>query len=63
VSLFDISGHQVRTLLDDPMLPAGIHEVMLDGRGSRGELLPSGIYFVRVTSSEGRFDRRVVLLK
>lgn len=63
VELFDISGRRVRTLHEDPALAAGTHEVRLDGRGSRGEPLPSGIYFVRVISTEGTFERRVVLLK
>ena len=63
VALYDASGRRVRTLLDEPMVTAGIHEVRLDGRGSTGTALPSGIYLYRVETAEGTASGRVVLLK
>jgi hypothetical protein len=62
-ALYDASGRRVRTLLDEPMVTAGIHEVRLDGRGSTGTALPSGIYLFRVETAEGTASGRVVLLK
>ena len=63
MTLFDVGGRLVRTLLDEPSLAAGVHEVRIDGRGRRGEPLPSGMYFIRGISTEGAFKRTVVMLK
>lgn len=63
VDLYDVGGRLVRTILDERSLAAGKHEVRIEGRGTRGEPLPSGIYFVRGASPEGAFTRAVVVLK
>ena len=63
VVLFDIQGRLVRTLLDAARLPAGDHEYAFNGKGDRGEKLPSSVYFYRVETTEGRFDGRIIILK
>jgi PKD repeat protein len=63
VDLFDVGGRLVRTILDEPSLAAGVHEVRVDGRGQRGESLASGIYFIRGVSAEGEFRKRIAILK
>ncbi|HET9952170.1 MAG TPA: T9SS type A sorting domain-containing protein, partial [Candidatus Eisenbacteria bacterium] len=63
VALFDIAGRLVRTLLDERALAPGVHEVRIEGRGERGEPLPSGIYFLRGVSAEGEFAKTITLLK
>jgi flagellar hook assembly protein FlgD len=63
VALYDVSGRLVRTLLDEHAMPAGTHDVRIEGRGSSGEPLASGIYFVRVISADGDFEKRVAILK
>ena len=63
IDLFDIHGRLVRRLVDEPLLTAGTHDVTIDGRGSRGETLPSGVYYIRGTSSEGEFKKLVTILK
>jgi hypothetical protein len=63
IELYDVGGRLVRTILDEPSLPAGTHEARIDGRGSRGEKLASGIYFVRGVSGEGEFTKTVAILK
>ena len=60
---FDVSGRLVRRVLDEPALEAGTHDVRLLGRGGNGEPLASGIYFVRVSSADGDFEKRVAILK
>jgi hypothetical protein len=45
------------------MLPAGVHEARIEGRGSRGERLASGIYFVHGVSAEGEFTKTIAILK
>jgi PKD repeat protein len=63
IDLFDIQGRLVRTLVDEPALAAGAHEATIDGRGARGEKLPSGVYFVRGSSNEGEFKQLITILK
>jgi hypothetical protein len=63
VELFDVGGRLVRTILDESSLAAGVHEVRVEGRGSLGESLASGIYFIRGVSAEGEFVKRIAILK
>jgi PKD repeat protein len=63
VELYDVGGRLVRTILDEPMLAPGVHEARIEGRGSRGETLASGIYFIRGASAEGEFTKTVTILK
>ena len=56
VTIFDVRGEAVATLLDSH-LPAGGHAVTWDGFDSAGRSLPSGTYFARITAG----DRSVVL--
>jgi hypothetical protein len=60
VKMFDINGRLVRTLVDNQILAAGTHEVTINGRGERGEILASGVYFFRVAAGQdvttGRFS-------
>ena len=61
--LFDLQGRLVRTLLDVAVLEAGMHEVFFDGKSSRGQPVSSGVLFYRLTSTEGTFEGRIVVLK
>jgi len=63
IDMFDIQGRLVRRLVDAPAMAAGTHEAKIDGRGDRGERLPSGVYYIRGTSSEGEFKHLVTILK
>jgi len=63
IDLFNVQGQLVRRLVDDPAMAAGAHEAIIDGRGSRGEKLPSGVYFIRGTSAEGEFKHLITILK
>lgn len=63
VRLFDARGRWVRTLLDERDLPAGPHEVRIDGRGDRGEALGSGVYWFRIDGADGAATGRFALLK
>jgi len=63
VRIFDLSGRLVRTVLDHPLVPAGDHQVIIDGRGRSGEMLASGIYFYQVEALEGTVRGRITILK
>ncbi|MGV8017704.1 MAG: T9SS type A sorting domain-containing protein [Ignavibacteria bacterium] len=57
VSVYDIAGREVRTLVNETLQP-GTYEVRFDGSG-----LNSGVYFVRMTAGEFTETRKMVLLK
>jgi hypothetical protein len=63
IDLYDIRGRLVRRLVDEPSLAAGTHRATIDGRGARGQMLASGIYYVRGVSSEGEFKKLITILK
>jgi flagellar hook assembly protein FlgD len=63
VTLYDLSGRLVRTLLDQTTLPAGYHDLMVDGRTASGGRLASGVYFYRIESAEGESAGRFVIAK
>jgi hypothetical protein len=63
VRLFDLHGRVVRTLEERPMVPAGAHDVRIDGRNTAGQTLASGIYFYQVETVEGFLRGRITVLK
>lgn len=63
IRMFDLNGRLVRTLLDHPLVVAGDHQVVIDGRGGNGEPLASGIYFYQVEAQEGTFRGRFTVMK
>jgi len=63
VTMFDLQGRLVRTLMEAPYLPAGEQELRIDGLGERGTVLPSAVYFVRVNSPDGTLTGRFAILK
>jgi len=62
VKLFDLIGRLVQTI-DQTYSAAGYHEVLIDGYGTSGEQLPSGVYFYRIESAEGSSTGRFVILR
>jgi len=63
VRMFDLQGRVVRVLEDRAMVPAGAHDVRIDGRNTAGQTLASGVYFYEVETSEGSLKGRITVLK
>ena len=57
ISVYDLSGRQVRVLQDGP-LEAGQHKIRFNAEG-----LASGTYIYRLESQGRTEDRRMVLMK
>ncbi len=57
VSVYDVTGREVRTLVNETLQP-GTYEVRFDGSE-----LNSGVYFVRMTAGDFSETRKTVLLK
>jgi hypothetical protein len=62
VAIYDVFGRLVRVLHDGP-LAAGRSEVSWDGRSDSGRDLPSGSYWVRLTTPDGERRLRVIRVR
>ncbi len=62
ITVFDVRGRRVATLLDE-VLPADRHEVTWDGRDGRDRAVSAGVYFYRVESGNDRSVGRMALIK
>ena len=57
IKVYDILGNEIMSLVDEDK-PAGVYEVLFDGKG-----LASGTYFYRITAGEFSETHKMVLLK
>lgn len=62
ITIYDVSGRYVRTLVSGYM-PAGSHETVWNGRNRSGEPVASGVYFYRLRTEETVETRKMVLLR
>jgi len=62
VSVEDVAGHHVRTLLDE-VLPAGRRVVTWDGADDHGRQAPPGVYLVRAHTPRGDSTVRAVRVR
>jgi hypothetical protein len=62
IEVFDLRGARVRRLVDRD-LPRGAHIAHWDGRDDDGDILPSGIYFVRLRAGGVADARKLVLAR
>lgn len=62
IAIYDIGGRLVRVLMD-ASVGAGMGAVRWDGRGSRGEPLPGGTYFIELESGIHAERSKVVMIK
>ena len=62
LTVYDVHGARVRTLVDREMGP-GMHEVDWDGINDRGQRVASGVYHYELRAGTESATRRMVLLK
>ena len=62
VRIYGARGQLVRELVDEAY-PAGRHEVLWNGRDTRGGEAPSGVYFVRFEALGREATTKITLLK
>jgi flagellar hook assembly protein FlgD len=63
VSVYDISGHRVRTLAVEREFPAGGQNLFWDGTNDVGAHSSTGVYYVRVTAAGTSVAKRVAILR
>jgi flagellar hook assembly protein FlgD len=62
ISIFDVRGSLVRTLVDETM-SAGPHQVEWNGRDDGGNIVGSGVYFYRLAAGGHSQAKKMVILK
>ena len=62
ITVYNVSGRQVRTLVNQ-FVPAGVHEVVWDGRNDSGGRVASGLYLYRLRADEVVETRKMILLR
>ena len=62
LTIVDVTGRHVRTLLDGHE-GAGSRDVVWDGRDGTGREVSSGVYFYSLDAGDTVFRRRVVVLE
>jgi hypothetical protein len=62
LSIYDVGGRLVNTLVDRPM-DAGLHNVVWDGTDSEGHKVGSGIYWSQLKVGDYISNKKMVLLK
>ena len=62
VDVYDVAGRRVRgvTIRD---VPAGAHRIAVDDRDDDGRVLPSGVYFCRVTAAGVSETKKLIVLR
>jgi hypothetical protein len=63
LSIFDVQGRRVRTLIDSDRIESGFHTLLWDGKDESGTLVPSGVYWVRLNARGESAGARVVVLR
>ena len=62
ISIYDVSGRLVRTLVDGPR-SAGLYKETWDGRDSNGHAVASGVYFYRLRAGTFSETKKMVLTR
>jgi hypothetical protein len=63
LTIFDLSGRLVRTLVAGQSLDAGYHEVRWDGADEQGRSAAAGIYIYRLEAANFTTSRKLILLR
>jgi hypothetical protein len=63
LSVYDLSGRLIRSLLSDESVDQGRHEVVWSGQDERGGSVPSGVYFYRLETGGLSQTKRMSLVR
>ncbi len=63
LTVHDLAGRVVRTLLDETIADPGRHAVVWDGRDHDGHRVASGVYFYRLEAEGETLTRKMIMVK
>jgi hypothetical protein len=62
LDIYNVRGQKVKALIDRP-LTQGKHTVEWNGRDEQGRMVSSGMYFYRLSTPDGSFTNKMMLMK
>lgn len=62
LGVYDVSGRKIRSLCEGYQ-PAGEHRIFWDGRDDRGQRVPGGVFFLRLSAGGKELTQRAVVLR
>jgi flagellar hook assembly protein FlgD len=62
LDIYNIRGQKIATLFNGDMTK-GKHTLQWNGTDAQGRKVASGIYFSRLTTPEGSFSQKMMLMK
>lgn len=62
LQIYDVGGRRIRDIVSGS-LAAGMHERIWDGRDGRGHAVASGVYVLRLETTQSEHSRRLLLVK
>ena len=63
LTIYNVAGQVVRTLLDDYELDAGYHTIDWDGRDQQGQPVTSGVYLYQLRAGTQAIVHKLLLLR
>ncbi len=63
ISIYDITGKEIRNLIDDTGIVQGYHNVIWDGLDNNGQLVSAGLYIYTMTTEGVSVSRKMILMK
>jgi hypothetical protein len=63
VAVYDVLGREVRMLARSSSFTPGLHSVSWDGRATDGHSAATGVYFVRLKTDAGSWQRTVIRIR
>ncbi len=62
LSVYSINGALIKQLIND-YVPAGAHNIVWNGLGQNGTIVPSGLYIYKISSSQKSIQKKMVFAK
>jgi hypothetical protein len=63
IVIYDVEGRLVRTLVDSPKMPAGLHDAVWEGTNDRGAHVGSGVYWAQMRAGSFTSNRKMIVIK
>jgi PKD repeat protein len=60
ITVSDISGRKVSTIINSQQIKPGKHSIFWNGKNETGESLENGVYFIRIGFGDGVLVRKIV---
>lgn len=63
LAIFDITGRQLKVLMDNIVQPTGAYRTLWDGTDEMGHDVPNGVYFYTLKTDNAQTTRKMIVLQ